>query len=430
MISRYTLPEMGKIWTEQNKFDKMLEVEILACEALAKLGEIPKSAAVNIRRRAKFKLSRIKKIEEVTRHDIAAFVQVLGDNVGKDGRFIHLGLTSSDVLDTGLAIQMQQACDILIDDLKQFAHVLKKQARKYKYIIMIGRTHGVHAEPITFGLKLALWYQEILRNIERMKKARDIISVGKISGVVGTYANINPKVEEYVCKKLGLKAAPVSTQVLQRDRHAEFISTLAICAGSIEKFATEIRGLQRTEVLEVEECFHKGQKGSSAMPHKRNPITCEQLVGLSRIVRGNVIPALENIALWHERDITHSSVERVIIPDGTILLDYILRKFTAIIENLLVYPENMKKNLIKTQDAIFSQRILLELIKKGNSRDSAYKIVQRITQTAWKKSFDLEILLKKDQEIKKFLSDKEIENIFDLKYYIRHIYKIFEKAGL
>ncbi|MFH1783503.1 MAG: adenylosuccinate lyase [bacterium] len=430
MIERYTTKEMGKIWTEENKFQKMLEVEVFACEALAKEGEIPKSSADNIRKKAKFSIDRIKKIEEVTKHDIAAFVQVLGENVGKDGRFIHLGLTSSDVLDTGLAAQMQEASNMLLVGLDKLSLILKKQAKRYKYIVMIGRTHGVHAEPITFGLKLALWYQETLRNIERMMKARDTISVGKISGVVGTYANINPKVEQYVCKKMGLKPSPISTQVLQRDRHAEFLTTLAICAASIEKFATEIRGLQRTEVLEVEECFTKGQKGSSAMPHKRNPITCEQMVGLARVIRANAMVSLENIALWHERDISHSSAERIIIPDSTILLDYMLRKFTSLMENLLVYPENMKKNLAKTRNAFLSQRILLELIKKGNSRDQAYRIVQRITQTAWQKALELNQLLKTDPETKKFFTANEIDAIFDIKYYIRHVHKIFEKAGI
>ena len=341
-----------------------------------------------------------------------------------------IGLIDPDVLDTALAIQIREAADIIIRDLQKLAQVLKKQAVKYKNTMMIGRTHGVHAEPITFGFKLALWYNETLRNIKRMEDAKVTVSVGKISGVVGTYANINPEVEKYVCTNLGLKPAPVSSQIIQRDRHAEFITSLAICAGSIEKFATEIRGLQRTEILEVEESFFKNQKGSSAMPHKRNPITCEQLVGLSRIIRGNVIPALENIALWHERDITHSSVERVILPDSSILLDYILHKFTFIIENLLIYPENMKKNLGKTQDAIFSQRILLELIKKGISRDDAYKIVQRLSQAAWQKSRDLKTLLKTDLEIQKLLSNKEIKDIFDLQYYIRHMDKIFVNAGL
>jgi len=430
MIPRYTLPEMAKIWTDENKFQKMLQVEILASEALANLGEIPKSAAANIRKKAKFNLNRIQKIEAVTRHDVAAFVQVVSESVGQDGRFVHLGLTSSDILDTGLAIQMKEASDLLINDLKELAKILRKQALKYKHTMMMGRTHGVHAEPITFGLKMGLWYKEILRDIKRMENARETISVGKISGVVGTYANINPKVEEYVCKKLSLEPAPISTQVLQRDRHAEFMTAIAICAASIEKFATEIRGLQRTEVLEVEECFHQGQKGSSAMPHKRNPITSEQLVGLARVIRGNVLPALENVSLWHERDITHSSVERVILPDSTIALDYILKKFTDLMANLLVYPENMKKNISKTQDAIFSQRILTELIKKGKSRNEAYKIVQRLTQTAWQKSLDLKTLLKQEKATRKMFTDKEIKNIFDLKYYVRYVDYIFKKAGI
>jgi adenylosuccinate lyase len=430
MIPRYTRPEMAKIWSEENKFQKMLEVEILASEALAKLGEIPQSAAANIRKKAKFSLNRIEKIEAVTRHDVAAFVQVVSESIGKDGRFVHLGLTSSDILDTGLAIQMKEATDLLINDLKGLAKILRKQALKYKHTMMIGRTHGVHAEPITFGLKMGLWYKEILRDIKRMENARESISVGKISGVVGTYANINPEVEEYICKKLGLEPEPIATQVIQRDRHAEFMTAVAICAASIEKFATEIRSLQRTEVLEVEECFHQGQKGSSAMPHKRNPITSEQLVGLARVIRGNVLPALENISLWHERDITHSSVERLILPDSTIALDYILQKFTDLITNLLVYPENMKKNISKTQDAIFSQRILTELIKKGKSRNDAYKIVQRLTQTAWQKSLDLKALLKEEKETRKMFTDKEIENIFDLKYYIRYVDHIFKKAGI
>ena len=430
MIARYTMPQMAKIWSDENKFQKMLQVEILASEALAKLGEIPKSAAANIRKKATFNLKHIEKIEAVTRHDVAAFVQVVSESVGKDGRFVHLGLTSSDILDTGLALQMKEASELLINDLKELAKILRKQAVKYKHTMMMGRTHGVHAEPITFGLKMGLWYKEILRDIKRMENARETISVGKISGVVGTYANINPKVEEYVCKKLSLEPAPISTQVIQRDRHAEFMTTIAICAASIEKFANEIRGLQRTEVLEVEECFRQGQKGSSAMPHKRNPITSEQMVGLARVIRGNVLPALENISLWHERDITHSSVERVILPDSTIALDYILQKFTDLMANLLVYPENMKKNISKTQDAIFSQRILTELIKKGKSRDEAYKTVQRLTQTAWQKSLDLKTLLKQEKETRKMFTDKEIGSIFDLKYYIRYIDRIFKKAGI
>ncbi|HXG38235.1 MAG TPA: adenylosuccinate lyase, partial [Bacteroidota bacterium] len=355
MIPRYTRPEMGKIWADENKFRIWLEIEILACEAQAKAGIIPVEAVEAIRKKAKFDIRRVEEIEREVKHDVIAFLTNVGEHVGPESRFIHLGMTSSDVLDTALAVQMKQSAELLLAGLEKLKEVLARRAKEFKYTVMVGRTHGVHAEPVTFGLKLALWYAETQRNIERLRSAKETISVGQISGAVGTYAHLDPSVERYVCENLGLKPAPISTQVLQRDRHAEFMNALAVCGSSLEKFATEIRHLQKTEVLEAEEFFSTGQKGSSAMPHKRNPITCERIAGLSRVLRGNALAAMENIALWHERDITHSSVERIVIPDSCILLDYMLAEFTKIVENLVVYPEQMKRNLGLTNGLIFSQ---------------------------------------------------------------------------
>jgi len=430
LISRYTLPEMGRIWTEENRFRIMMEIELAVCEALANLGEIPKSALVKIKRKARFNLARIKKIESIVHHDVIAFVSSLSESVGREGRYIHLGLTSSDILDTALAVEMVEAIDILIEDLENLSRTLKKKAIKHKNTIMVGRTHGVHAEPTTFGLKLALWHQETLRNLERLRRVREVIGVGKISGAVGTYAHVNPKVERYVCRKFRLQPAPISTQIIQRDRHAEYLSVLALVATSLEKFALEIRNLQRTEILEVEEYFSPTQKGSSAMPHKRNPITCERICGLARLVRSHAVASLENVPLWHERDITHSSVERVIIPDSTILLDYMLQKFENIVKRLIVYPENMKKNLEKSKNTIFSQRVLLQLVKKGLPREKAYELTQRNAMKAWKEDSEYRELLENDKEVGKYLTKKEIDACFNLNYYLRYVNVIFKRLKL
>lgn len=418
---------MKNIWEQRNKFDKWLSVEVLAAEALAELGKVPKKAIANIKRKAGFNIDRINEIEKTTKHDVISFLSAVAEEVGEDSRFLHIGLTSSDVLDTSLAILMKEAADIILNDLEKLLSVLKKRAFEHKGTVMIGRTHGIHAEPVTFGFKLALWYEETKRNYERMKRAKDVISFGKISGAVGTFANIDPFVEEYVCKKSGLKPDPASSQIIQRDRHAEYLLALSLIASSIDKFAIEIRHLQRTEVLEAEEFFTAGQKGSSAMPHKRNPITCENLSGLARIVRSNAIAALENIPLWHERDISHSSVERVIIPDSTILINYMLVKITSLIASLKVYPENMLINLNKTQGLVFSERILLELVNKGLKRDDAYKIVQRNAMSVWEGKGVFRDLLKNDKELKNYLNIKEIEECFDLKHHLRNIDYIFKR---
>ncbi|MDI6690195.1 MAG: adenylosuccinate lyase [Actinomycetota bacterium] len=427
MIDRYCLPRMKAIWGVKNKYQKWLEIEILACEAQAKLGKIPEVAVGEIKAKAGFDLERIDEIERETRHDVIAFLTNVAEHVGPASRFIHYGMTSSDILDTGLALQMVEAANILIADIQKLMDVLKRRAIEHKDTVMIGRTHGIHAEPITFGFKLVLWIFEMKRNLRRLKSARETIRYGKISGTVGTYANVDPYVEEYVCNKLGLRPAQVSTQILQRDRHAEFLTTLGIIASSLDKFATEIRNLQRSDILEVEEPFAKGQKGSSAMPHKRNPIICERISGLARIVRANAFSALENISLWHERDISHSSVERVIIPDSTLLLDYMLNKFTEVMEGLIVYPENMRKNLEKTGGIIFSQRVLLRLVGKGLSREEAYRLVQTNAMRVWHVKENFKDLLLKDTEITKYLSPAEIEDCFDLRYYLRNIDTIFKR---
>ncbi len=430
MIKRYTLPGMAKIWTDENRFTKMLEVEILACEALARQKIIPPADLARIRKRAKFSVKRIDQIEKKTKHDVIAFLTNIAENVGPSSRYIHQGLTSSDVLDTALSVQMREAIDILIADVKKLIKALAKKARQYKQTPMIGRSHGIHAEPITFGLKMALFYTEMQRNLNRLREAREEISYGKISGAVGTFAHLDPKVEAYVCRKLKLKPAPVSTQVLQRDRHAYYLNAIALTGAGLEKLATEIRGLQRTEILEAEEFFSKGQKGSSAMPHKRNPITCERITGLARILRTNALAAVENISLWHERDISHSSVERVIIPDSTILLDYMLDKMTRLIENLLVYPLNMKKNMAKTKGLIFSQAVMLKLTQKGITREKAYEIIQRNAMRVWKENIDFKQLLKQDKDLAKYLKPKEIEQAFDLKHHLRNVDKILKRTGI
>jgi adenylosuccinate lyase len=427
LIDRYTLPEMAALWEPEYKFNIWLAVEIHACEALAKRKEIPAKALAEIKKKAKFNIARVDEIEKSVKHDVIAFLTCVGEYVGESSRYIHLGLTSSDVVDTAFAVQLRDAASLILKELQAFRAVIRKQALKHKNTPMIGRSHGIHAEPITFGLKLAVWYEEMGRNIERLERARESISVGQISGAVGTFATVDPEVEEYVCKKLGLKPASVSTQIIQRDRHAEYFSTLAIIAASLEKFATEIRHLQRTEVLEAEEYFSSGQKGSSAMPHKRNPIVSEQMCGLARIVRGNALAALENMPLWHERDISHSSVERVIGPDSTILLHYMAKKMTRLVENLIVYPENMKKNLEMTGGLVFSQNILLALTRKGVQREDAYLMVQRNAMQVWEKGGNFLQLLEKDADIKKHLSTKELEKAFDLKAQLRNVDRIFKR---
>ena len=421
---------MGRIWEDQNKFSIWLEIELLACEAQADLGVIPKEAVKVIREKASFNVARIDEIEREVKHDVIAFLTNVGEYVGPEARFIHLGMTSSDVLDTCLAVQMKQSGELITADLRKLANVLGRRAREFKKTIMVGRTHGIHAEPTTFGLKLALWYDETHRNMDRLAGAIDRISVGQISGAVGTFEHLSPKVEEYVCKKMGLKPAPVSTQILQRDRHAEFLSVLAVIGSSLEKFATEIRHLQRTEVLEAEEYFAKGQKGSSAMPHKRNPITCERIAGLSRVLRGNAVAGMENVALWHERDITHSSVERIIVPDSCILVDYMLTLLTDVLDRLIVYPENMLENLNRTNGLIFSQSVLLALTKKGMKREDAYRIVQSSAMDVWRSGRSFKDVLKEDGELTKVLMSDELDSMFDLNKSVRNVDYVFERAGL
>ncbi len=428
MIKRYTREAMGLIWTEENRFQTWLQVEVLVCEALAKTGKIPKKAAQNIRKKAQFSVERIEAIEAETKHDVIAFLTDVARTVGSDARYIHLGLTSSDVLDTAMAVRLRQASNMILKGCDRMLATLKKKAMVHKHTVMVGRSHGIHAEPITFGLKLALWYDEMRRNRRRMKQAMETISVGKISGAVGTFAHISPKVEAHVCRKLGLKPAPISTQIIQRDRYAEYFTTLAIMASSIEKMAVEIRHLQRTEVLEAEEYFSKGQKGSSAMPHKRNPISSENLSGLARLVRSNASAALNNIPLWHERDISHSSVERVIIPDSTILVDYMLDRMTSVIRHLVVYPKRMQQNLEMTHGLIFSQKILLALAKRGVAREEAYRMVQKQAMRAWKSNKNFKDLVESDEDIAKFLKREEIEEVFDINSQLRHVDTIFARV--
>jgi adenylosuccinate lyase len=430
MIARYTRPAMGKIWEDENKFTIWLEIELLACEAQAELGVIPAEAVRVMREKAAFNIQRIEEIEREVKHDVIAFLTNVGEYIGPEARFMHLGMTSSDVLDTCLALQMKQSGELLLDDLQKLQDVLARRAKEFKYTVMVGRTHGIHAEPTTFGLKLALWYDETRRNIARLSSALDRISVGQISGAVGTFEHLSPKVEEYVCRRLGLKPAPVSTQILQRDRHAEFMSVLALIGSSLEKFATEIRHLQRTEVLEVEEFFSQGQKGSSAMPHKRNPITCERIAGLSRVLRGNALAAMENVALWHERDITHSSVERVVVPDSCILLDYMLGLSTDVLDKLLVYPENMKKNLERTHGLIFSQSVLLALTRKQMQREDAYRIVQSAAMEVWQTGKDFRELLLADQDVVRVLGRDALEEMFDVTKSLHNVEYIFTRVGL
>jgi len=419
---------MAAIWEPDNKFKIWLKIEVLACEALAKKREIPKSALKDIQTKSRFDVERIDEIEREVKHDVIAFLTCVAEHVGESARYMHMGMTSSDVLDTALAVQLKQSANLILKELSVFKDVLERQAKKYKLTPTIGRSHGIHAEPLTFGLKIANWYEEIKRNIDRLKRARQGIAYGKISGAVGTFACIDPDVEEYVCSKLGLKSAPVSSQIIQRDRHAEFFATLAILAGTIEKIATEIRHLQRTEVLEAEEFFSSGQKGSSAMPHKRNPVVSEQMCGLARVVRANAFAAMENMPLWHERDISHSSVERVIGPDSAILIHYMLKKMTSMMDRLIVYPENMMRNLEKTGGLIFSQSVLLALVRKGITREEAYKLVQKNAMQSWTQEKDFLTLLKKDKGIRKLLSAGEIDQAFKIKTQFRNIDRIFKRV--
>ena len=421
---------MGAIWNDENKYSIWLEIEILACEAQATLGVIPDTAVKTIREKAKFDIARIDAIELEVKHDVIAFLTSVGEFVGPDSRFIHLGMTSSDVLDTALAVQMKQSGQLLLAGLEGLRDVLARRAKEFKMTVMIGRSHGIHAEPTTFGLKLALWFDETRRNIQRLRRAIETISVGQISGAVGTFEHLSPKVEEYVCGKLGLTPAPVSTQILQRDRHAEYMTTLALIGSSLEKFATEIRHLQRTEVLEAEEYFSKGQKGSSAMPHKRNPITCERIAGLSRVLRGNAQAALEDVALWHERDITHSSVERIVVPDSCILLDYMISLTTGVIDKLLVYPDAMRKNIELTHGLVFSQPVLLALTKNGMKREDAYRIVQKHAMDVWQSKKDFKTVLQEDSEVKTLLSNGQLEEAFDPQKSLQHVDYIFQRVGL
>ncbi|WP_339197742.1 adenylosuccinate lyase [Aeribacillus sp. FSL K6-8210] len=430
MIERYTRPEMGAIWTEENRFKAWLEVEILACEAWAELGVIPNEDVKKLRERASFDVNRIKQIEEETRHDVVAFTRAVSETLGDERKWVHYGLTSTDVVDTALSYLLKQANEILQKDLENFIAILRDKALEHKYTVMMGRTHGVHAEPTTFGLKLALWYEEMKRNLERFKRAREEIEVGKISGAVGTYANIDPFVEQYVCEKLGLKPAPISTQTLQRDRHAEYMATLALIATSIEKFAVEIRGLQKSETREVEEFFAKGQKGSSAMPHKRNPIGSENMTGMARVIRGMMLTAYENVPLWHERDISHSSAERIILPDATIALNYMLNRFGNIVKNLTVFPENMKRNMEKTLGLIYSQRVLLALINKGMTREEAYDLVQPKAMEAWERQVPFRELIEAEKQITTELSKEEIDDCFDYNYHLKNVDYIFKRCGL
>ena len=430
MIARYTLPEIGKIWEDENRFRIWLDIEIAACEAHAQLGNIPREAVEEIRQKANFDVNRILEIEAEVHHDVIAFLTNVADYVGESSRYIHYGMTSSDVLDTALSIQMKQAGELLLTKLDAVLDVLKKQAVKYKDTIMVGRSHGVHAEPITFGFKLAVWYGEMLRNRERLLSAIETISVGKISGAVGTFAHMEPFIEEYVCEKLGLKPAPISTQVIQRDRHAAYLSELSIIAATIEKIALEIRHLQRTEVLEVEEPFGSKQKGSSAMPHKKNPIISERLCGMARLLRGNLVAALENVALWHERDISHSSVERVIMPDSTITLYYMLEKTRHLLEGMVVNQENMLKNLNASRGMVFSQTVLLALVKKGITREQAYRMVQRNALNVYHNETTLKDELLKDPEIKTYFTDAELEELFNIKNRLKNIDIPFKRLGL
>jgi len=428
VIPRYSKKELTQIWSDENRYQKWLEVEVAACEAWARLGKIPGPSIDNISKNSRFTVERIEEIEAETRHDVIAFVSCVGEYVGDDARYIHMGLTSSDVLDTAYALLLKESSLIILDDIKNLMAALKTRAIEYKHTPAMGRSHGIHAEPITFGLKFALWFAEMERNLKRMEDAMEVISYGKISGAVGTFANVPPEVEDYVCTKLGLKPAPISTQILQRDRHAQFFTTLAIIGATIEKIATEIRHLQRTEVLEAMEAFGKGQKGSSAMPHKKNPILSENITGMARLLRGYALSALEDVALWHERDISHSSVERVIGPDATTILDFSLKRLKGLIQGLVVYPENMQKNIDITKGLWHSQSVLLALVEKGIARDEAYRWVQRNALQVWEHKGDFKDLLKKDQDVMNVLQEEEIEKLFDISHHLAYVDTIFERV--
>jgi adenylosuccinate lyase len=428
MIQRYTNPEMGAIWSDQRRYETWLDVELAAADAMAAAGIIPADEARELRAKARFDVARIEEIEQVTQHDVIAFTTAVAEHVGAAARWLHFGLTSSDVLDTAQALQMRQACDLIVKDIAGLLEVVRLRADEHRRTAMIGRTHGVHAEPMTFGVKLALWYAELQRNLDRVLRARAVVSVGKISGAVGMFAHLDPAIEAAVCERLGLTPAPVSSQVIQRDRHAELMSALAVTAASLEKFALEIRGLQKTEIGEVEEPFGKGQKGSSAMPHKRNPIGCEQIVGLARLIRSNAMAALENVALWHERDISHSSVERVILPDSFIALDHMLRRFTRIVRGMVVYPERMRENLSRSRGVVFSGTVLLELARRGVSREQAYEWVQRNAMRAFHEQRDFDELLRQDADVAQVLSAAEIAKAFDLDDHFRNVDTIFERV--
>lgn len=431
MIDRYTLPEMGKIWEDKFKFETWLRIEILACEARAQMGEIPMSDVDIIKSKANFDIKRILEIEETTKHDVIAFLTNVAEYVGPESRHIHYGMTSSDILDTTLSFQMKSAGEILLKRLFALKDTLKQRAIEHKNTICVGRSHGIHAEPTSMGLKFALWYEETKRNIVRLQKAIEVISVGQISGAVGTFEHLSPSVEEYVCKKMGLAPAPVSTQVIQRDRHAEFLTTLGIIGATLEKISIEIRHLQRTEVLEAEEYFSKGQKGSSAMPHKRNPIISERITGLARVLRANSIAAMEDVALWHERDISHSSVERIIVPDSCIALDYMLDLMVKLISKLIIYPDNMIRNLNLTRGLVFSQAVLLKLVNKGITREEAYRIVQTSAMKVWgDEKLNLKNELLKSDEVKKYLTEKDLDDVFNNKQMLKNVEFIFNRTVL
>jgi adenylosuccinate lyase len=428
LIKRYTHPEMGAIWSEQRRYETWLEVELAATDAMAAAGLVPADAARELRAKARFDIARIEEIEQVTQHDVIAFTTAVAEHVGPAARWLHFGLTSSDVVDTAQAIQMREATDLIIKDTAGLMDAVRSRAEEHRLTPMIGRTHGVHAEPMTLGLKLVLWYSELQRDLERLLKARDVVAVGKVSGAVGTFAHLDPSIEAGVCERLGLQPAPVSSQVIQRDRHAELMTTLAITAASLEKFALEIRGLQKTEIGEVEEPFAKGQKGSSAMPHKRNPIGSEQITGLARLIRANAMAALENVALWHERDISHSSVERVILPDSFIALDHMLRRFTRIVRGMVVYPQRMLENLNRSRGVVFSGTVLLELARRGISREQAYEWVQRSAMRSFHEQKDFKALLLEDPDVQRVLTPAEIDKAFDLQDQMRNIDAIFARV--
>ncbi len=430
MIERYTLPEMGQVWSEDTKLNNWLKIEILACEGWALKGVIPGEALNNIREKARFDAARVKEIENEVRHDVIAFLTNVAEYVGDDSKFIHMGLTSSDILDTGVALQMRDSCDLILARLDKLKNVVAEKAREHKYTLMMGRSHGVHAEPITFGLKMAQWYTEITRHIERLKRTRETVAYGAISGAVGTLAHVDPAVEKHVCEQLGLKVCEVSTQIIQRDRHAEYLTTLALVASSLEKMSTEIRNLQRTELRELEEPFHSGQKGSSAMPHKRNPMMSERVTGLSRVIRANAMVGMENVALWHERDLTHSSAERVILPDSSVLLDYVLDRFTRVVEGMTVNAERMRDNVEMTLGLVFSQQVLLALVEKGLLREDAYRLVQGLAMQSWHTQVPFKELLLRNGEIGSALSPDELEGLFDYAHHLKNVDYIMARCGL